>query len=500
MHINGKKIAYKTFCLLIFAFFCGRIFAEEQTITLGGINGWSNLQKTENIEIGLGRYGYDSLMIATNSHPLEKTTDLLIDFEDSVPVDISGHYSVSENNVNLSKSAKMGQQAGLTRGSGGLRLSGKNNSLFGTSGVVGSFTIEFWLNPSIAETGEIVFSWRSSRTEDDYPLYQMISASFYNNHLRWEFTNVFNGYSENGGEVSVSSFSTIIPGVWTHHSISFNEDTGLLEYRINGHLEDMRYVTSTESQKGGSVYSAVLGVTADIEICPQFTGLIDDFRIQREVQDFTASDLHYETYKTEGGRVETAPILISHGATLNSLDAILTVPNQTDISLYVRSGDNYFEWTDESPEWILVNNHQQISGVTGLYFQVAADLYTDGAGDKSPSITEIKLNYTELPSPLPPFTIIAEAGNSSVTLTWSNSVDDQVGGYYVFYGERPGEYLGQIAVQGDSPIDVGIDTKITLTGLRNGKIYYFAVAAYSKKDKRVMGNLSNEVYARPLRK
>ena len=41
---------------------------------------------------------------------------------------------------------------------------------------------------------------------------------------------------------------------------------------------------------------------------------------------------------------------------------------------------------------------------------------------------------------------------------------------------------------------------VVLTGLKNGKIYYFAVASYSKSDNKIMGILSKEVYARPLRK
>ena len=176
----------RTFALgaiwLLFSLSC--VSAEEQVLTLGGKDGWSHIETMEGLAVAPGRYGYDSLTLATNSHPLEQTTDLLVDFEGGVPVDRAGHYDVSENNTIASSVAKMGRTAGMTRGVGGLRLTGRPNSLFGTSGDAGSFTLEFYLNPSIAETGEIVFSWRSSRTEDDYPLYQMISASFYNNRLR----------------------------------------------------------------------------------------------------------------------------------------------------------------------------------------------------------------------------------------------------------------------------------------------------------------------------
>ena len=203
--------------------------AEEKTLTLGGKSGWSNIQTMDGVVIGKGRYGYDSIELDTNSRKADVRTDLLLDFEGKVPIDKTGHYEVVENNLISSPKAKMGSSSGLSRGVGGIRLSGNKESLFGTSGSTGSFLIEFWLCPSIAENGEIVFSWRSSRTVRNYPLYQMITASFSNNHLRWEFINVFNGYTENNGSVSVSGYKTIIPNVWVHHSISYDEDSGLLE-------------------------------------------------------------------------------------------------------------------------------------------------------------------------------------------------------------------------------------------------------------------------------
>jgi hypothetical protein len=166
--------------------------------------------------------------------------------------------------------------------------------------------------------------------------------------------------------------------------------------------------------------------------------------------------------------------------------------------LYVRSGDNFYGWTDEYPKWKPVGNGEELNDVTGLYCQVAVELFADGDGQKTPSITELTIDYTELPLPLPPFSVKAIAGNEKVTISWSYSVDDTVGGYFLYYGTRPGEYLGRVALEGESPINVGNSTSYTLTGLQNGKIYYFAIASWSKFDDKVVGNFSKEVYARPL--
>ena len=166
----------------------------------------------------------------------------------------------------------------------------------------------------------------------------------------------------------------------------------------------------------------------------------------------------------------------------------------------MRGGDNFYEWTDEYPQWISVTPGEQIRGVSGKYFQVAADLFPDGKGMETPSVSEIVLSYIETTPPLPPTTLKASAGNGTVDLSWAASVDFSVGGYIIYYGEHPGEYLGSVAVEGASPINVGDVLNYRLTGLKNGNIYYFAVAAYSSLDERIVGVLSKEVYARPLRK
>jgi hypothetical protein len=88
--------------------------------------------------------------------------------------------------------------------------------------------------------------------------------------------------------------------------------------------------------------------------------------------------------------------------------------------------------------------------------------------------------------------VIAEGGDGSVALSWPASVDFDAAGYLVYYGERPGEYLAA-----GSPIDTGPARTITVTGLKNGKIYYFGVAAYDASGPAFPGALSGEVSARP---
>ena len=481
-------------------------FARE--VKLGGKEGWPSFQSQENITTGKGRFGYDCIQLDSNSFSYDDTTDFLIDFENPVSPVVNGDYDIVSNNLKISNQAKTGKTAGLSRNIGGLVLSGKPGSFFGSTGLMGSFSIEFWLCPSIVENGENIINWESSKNENGQLVYQLLNGTFNQSRLEWTLLNFFNYYVSPNGQkdVILKGSSKIIPDTWSYHVLSFDCETGLLEYIVNGVTEDLIYIT-TNGREDGEVCLVVLGTPSNLEFCNEYTGKIDDIRLLRRTYsapDFQSAEnagkLSPVQYLTKGGRFVSKPIMVSTGSILNTLTAEMTVPAQTEVCYYVRSGENFYGWTDSYPEWKPVESGEKLSGISGLYFQVAAELLPDGDGSISPTITEISLDFTELPEPLPPFVVKAVAGNGSVSVSWNYSVDDTAGGYYLYYGTRPGEYLGRVAVEGESPINVGNTTSYTVTGLENGKIYYFAVAAWSVHDMRVVGSLSKEVFARPLAK
>lgn len=497
----NKKII---FILLISAFSAAFAVLTAETYVLGGKGGWNDVDSLNGVTTGQGRFGYKCLELASNSSGKTTDTDLLLDFEGGTFVDKAGNYKIIENNLYPSKRTVRGKTAGLSRRQGdGIKLMGNNTSFLGRSGPAGSFLIDFWLCPAVIDNGETVVNWRSSRNILGSLEYQVINVYFYRNKLFCVFTNIFDGFIRNGGDVVIEGRTNLIPNKWSHHTIVFQEENGLLEYRVDGLLEYVEYITDTGTEDG-TVNPAVIGVPADLEICSNYTGLIDDFRIRRsyyDIKKYVDSEQQdafaRSVYNVSGGRIESKPIYLQPGSVLNSINAETNIPEQTAVQFYVRAGDNYFGWTENSPEWLPVKAGEKISGVNGAYFQIAAELFPDGAGKITPSITQIDLNYTPLPPPMPPLKVKATAGNGQVTLTWTHSVDESSGGYYIYYGTKPGEYLGRSAKEGASPINAGDATSYTVTGLKNGSIYYFAVAAWSKADEKIRGDFSKEVYARP---
>lgn len=497
----------KRFLLLVVTFILTLMSAQAKEVILGGKNGWGTFQSQRNITTGKGRYGYDCIQLASNSFVGDENTDLLIDFENAVNPISNGNYTIRSNNLKLSNQTKMEKTAGLSRNIGGLSVFGQPGTFFGSEGLMGSFTIEFWLCPSLSENGEVIVNWESTKNVMGRLIYQMVNATFNKGHLEWTLTNLFDSFSTSAGpegDIVLKGSSIIIPDTWSYHALSYDCETGLLEYIVNGITEDLRFVTST-GMEDGEVALVCLGTPAELNFCDEYTGKIDDIRIMRrayQTPDFQSAEnagkLGHTQFVPQGGNFVSKPMMVSTGACLTSLVAEMSVPSQTAVCYYVRSGENYYGWTDSYPEWKPVESGEPITGVAGLYFQIAAELYPDGNGEISPSITQITLEYSEIAEPLPPFIVKAEAGNGKVTVSWNYSVDQSAGGYYLYYGNRPGEYLGRIALEGDSPINVGNVTSFTVTGLENGRIYYFAIAAWSSYDERVVGKLSQEVFARPL--
>lgn len=479
----------------------------EKTYTLGGTTGWGSVTSRDNITTGSGMYGYDCLKLEDVSPSVSSSSDLLLTFDDGC-YDAASHYALTKNNADITSDAKRGTGAALFWGNGGLSLNGRTGSLFGSEGETGSFTISFWIKPLMAANGEMIFSWFSSRNLDEYSLYQMITVMINNNRLQWDFGNIFEQYTDDSYQLSISEEnnnvvltgkSILVPETWSFHELSYDDVTGMMEYRVNDRIEDVKYVTSTGGERG-LLFPAVLGVKAEIDICSTYMGYLDNFYISRNSTPTVTST---DPYDVAGGRFETAIFNLEEtGATINRIQIIDTVPAETQIDFYIRSDSSPWNWTESYPAWQKFTPGQSFSDLSGLYFQIAARLYPDGNGVVSPSVSEIEIAYTPVEPPDPPYNVFAQAGDGYVDLTWLSAPDSrtETGGYLIYYGERPGEYMGYEAVQGLSPIMLGNINSVRISGLTNGKIYYFAIASYNISESVLPGPLSKEVNARPTRR
>lgn len=422
-------------------------------------------------------------VIADGAYANDPAVDLLLHFDALSEGDVSGNWAASAGRsyaIDATK-ALLGAGSGSFRGGdSSLSLSPKAGSMFGKDSSFRDFSIEFWLFPANADNGEVVLLWRSLRKLPSGVLPQLLSCVVSGGRLSWSFSGFF---ARPGGlkpgdaasRVELRARAPLVPRVWSHHLLRFDGDTGLVEYLVDGRPEAIAYATAS-GREGGTVFEPEVGAVSPIELCPDYSGLVDELRISRRFVD----EPSLRPYGRDPAIVATPVADLGFGnSRLAAVDVEYKAPGTAGIEFSYRIADSWAGWGPESPEWLPFRAGEALNATArGRYAQVKAELYADGSGRLTPSLSSITFRYFADPPPPAPAKLIALPKDGAVELRWTRVPEADLAGYLVYYGERPGEYFGTGAAQGSSPVDVGDTTTLTLSGLPNGRLLYFVVAAY----------------------
>jgi len=396
--------------------------------------------------------------------------------------------------------ARAGNGAALFAGSapGILVEPASQEALLYSGNRMDDFSIEFWLYPANMENGEQLLSWSASRRSNTgEAVFQRFRCLVARNRIEWTFSDFFSSPDERGRiPVSLSSRSPVVPRIWSHHLLRFDSTIGLVEYLIDGRLESVAYATTTGTERG-EAFSPIAGTDGVLAIGPRFTGMLDEFRISGDISERTSNS----RFPSDGGRAETRVLdLGTSNAETRLLEAKAAKPGNSDAFYFLRAGESPDFREGRGSDWIPVQNGKPLGeSLRGRWLQIAVSLYPDGDGEQSPVLEELKIHYEQDLPPPPPSSVTAEIRDSAVELAWRPSPDPDLGGYLIYYGTARGEYFGDSYSAGPSPIDVGQRTSFVVDGLRNGALYYFAIAAYDRAPARHIGEFSREVSARPAR-
>jgi hypothetical protein len=474
----------------------------------------------------------------------ESAMDLALSFDQSRPADYrdaAGRYRVEVSpalQAAAGRWARYGSGAALFTGVGTreegapLRIS-PERGLFSPGRGMRDFSIEFWLYPNNLENGEQLLAWTAvlpGKTET----IQRIFCETVRNRIRWTFHNFFTapGGPDPALSISFETRKSLVPRTWTHHLVRYDADTGLLEYLVNGEPENAAY-TTLSGREGGDVYTPYPGRDGFFVLGGRYSGLMDEFRIYREAagvpgRGFPAAagrgspelpDL--AKFPQSGGRFETRTLDLGEpGTTVLRLEASggrytagsagrrpirnsyegksnFRFADDSAVQFFFRAGEEPYRF--ENSPWVPVTPGTALTGIRGRYLQLAAAFYPSGDCETGPYLEEIRVVYESNEAPYPPSLVTARALDGAVELNWRPSPDSDTAGYVVYYGTSGGVYYGEGAIQGGSPIDVGRRTSLRLDGLKNGVLYFFAVAAYDGSGVPHVGTFSKEVTARPLR-
>ena len=486
--------------VVLFSSVVGSALADSAFFEAGGKNGWGMLQYTENIQMCPGKYGNPGISLTSSLPKITQETDLYLSFDSPSIIEETSSYTVQSSNMRYAdaEQAKFGSGAAVCSPhtkTAGLVLKPQNGSFFAGEHSAGSFTIEFWIAPSVTESGSVVLQWYSAYFEKDRLTDQHIIAQIIQNKLEWDFFNIWQDTYNNGISVQLRGRTNLIPSQWSHHLITYNEEIGLLEYRMNGHTESIVYITEN-GRESDAVLLSKMGHTAELSIGVHYAGLIDEMKVTKqfiEPPSFAEQAALFDRYHLNGGRFES--LIIDAGGSFSSAKKVTVstdTPAQTEAVFFIRSGENRYTWTSTEPAWKPVRSGQPITGMQGRYFQIAGNLYPDADGQKTPIVHSISFEYEKDSEPLPPARLFAAPKDGSIELSWTPSIDFDVKGYKIYYGERKGEYFSA-----GSPLNAGKVLSYSVPNLDNGKIYFFTVAAYDDEEGTRVGSFSQEVWARP---
>jgi hypothetical protein len=470
--------------------------AMDTTIVLGREDRWQDFPQRDNLALTSGLWGTLDLVLQQNEYGGSPLTDLLLHFDRLPVADEQGHYQVSgEQPLLTDRSAALGQGSALFAGSSqGLKLLPSGQAMFAPGSWLQDFTIELWLNPALLEDGEEVFSWAGTRWVGQEAVAQGIRCTVESRTLSWSFDNFFTRPGGEKRQLSLKGITPLVPRDWHHHMVRFQCSTGLLEYLVDGVPEAVSYATEDGHQQSG-ILLAYVGESGPgtLVVGRRYTGFVDELRISRALVASPA----LERYGDRIGTAVSRPFDLGYtGTRIKGIQAVYRAPLDSYVAFYYRATDRADGDPGQAP-WVQFQPGVPFADVRGRYLQLMVELYPDGARSSSPELSELRVVYEQDLPPAPPSGVRAVAGNGQVRLFWNTVNEEDVRGYLVYYGERPGNYHGEDSDRGVSPIDVGNTASITVTGLTNGKLYYFSVVAYDATDPPHRSMFSREISARP---
>jgi hypothetical protein len=440
--------------------------------TLGG---WTS----DGAALRPGYKGSLDYVIADAAYGPGPGVDLLVHMDSGKPADEAGGWTIEAGrsfSVDTARSA-FGSGSGSFRGEGSaLSIAPGPGSLLAARSSFRDFTVEFWLYPANVENGEVVLLWQSVRALAGGASTQRISCVVASGRLAWSFSGFFCAPDGPASvPVELRARSPLVPRAWSHHLVRFDGDTGLVEYLVDGVPEAAAHATAS-GREGGAVYEPAVGAAAPLRLCPGYSGLADELRISRSFVEEPA----LLRFGRDAALVISPVADLGYGnSRLVAVEAEAKAPGASGIELSYRIADSWAGWRPDSPAWTPLRPGEALpDSARGRFAQVKAELFPDGSGRLTPALSSLTLRFEPDPPPPPPARLAAIPKDGAVELRWTRVPEADLAGYLVYYGDRPGEYGGTGTDQGPSPVDAGNSTSMTITGIPNGRLLYFAVAAY----------------------
>ena len=257
------------------------LFSETLTVTLDGSDFLSAVSVRE------PQTDRQAATVPESLIGPEDDVDLLIRFDADGEAP-EGNYRLIDGTVVTSADDK---KAGAASGrfyvdQSALSLQPLTKAVFASENEPGSFTIRFFIKPTVVENNEILIYWSNTIQNGGRFDYQSVICGIEDRRLVWNFERLFKNAAP---QIEVKGKSKIKAGEWSFHSLSYNRDLNFLEYSMNGRAERIVYL-SPEGSESGIDTPPVTGSRPHsvLTVCRRFSGKMDELMILNQATDSPA--------------------------------------------------------------------------------------------------------------------------------------------------------------------------------------------------------------------
>ncbi len=437
--------------LLIPSILRGETFTEgttaqpEFTATLYGVESFRATDSTRDLRLS----------------PIASSDAILqLRFEETVPAllrDSAGNYRVRANYV-PGKDGPMGGFARFVRPENRIELSSPRE-LWPSSG---DFTIEFWIQPVIFYTRNSIFKKISMLGGEK----RGVEVYLESGRLKASFFDLFEDEQGERHTITLSSLAPLTGQKWAHVSVSYEASTGRVALYLDNREQSVQFAADSRSIWNASFQKLD---RSPIVIGDNYFGALDEVSISDRVlspeehprtrlPSVHISDVSYRPTQRSG--IAVSRVIDAGESSSGRFRYAADEPPGTSIQFFIRTSEHAFlaDAPDAGPlAWKRIRTATD-SIPRFRFFQWKAVFNADPAGQLSPVLREVSLKNIELLPPSRPggLRVIEElSSGNSVCLEWRKIPDPEIeesGGYIVYYGLRPGEYLGSIRIQNGKAI------------------------------------------------
>ena len=477
-------------------------FAAEASITWNVMNNISDfIQVRRNVERQTTKTRSVTMGIEPECYGVKNDTEMYLPFESNRVHDETGRYSSIYSQFLISENrSHLGRAAYFLNDDDNIEICGDKTSFFQPGVNLESWTLQYWVYPvTSAFNEELVKIGRQYYNKEDNEVYdQSVINRIEDGHLVCDFNYIFTDNDKYIPNINIKSYNRINPDKWNHICMTFDAFTGIIRAYING-MEEAVGISTSDGTLDGSVYDMRFHPTnrCVIKIAKSFTGVMDEFYIFHGVKnDFRGK------YSADGGEVISKVLqLDQYGGVINKIITKDIAENNSTIRYYYRISDEPFKYdvSEELMPWKTLKNAEfGYKPVRFIQFRIEMLPGTDN--NTTPLFRELTINYDKNLPPSRPVGVKVMPADGKIQLKWVRNSELDTKGYKIYYGTKSGSYFGERTVT--SPIIVDSDSDfdssgVTIGGLNNNTIYYFAVTAFDDAAGMNESDFSDEVCCRP---